>query len=53
MKLKYLLFLVLENVQIANDPYEAAKDSHAIVICTEWDEFTVNLMKNFYCLDFI
>jgi UDPglucose 6-dehydrogenase len=27
-------------VQVANDPYEAAKDSHAIVICTEWDEFT-------------
>ncbi|CAF2398759.1 unnamed protein product [Rotaria sp. Silwood2] len=27
------------HVQIANDAYEAAKDSHALVICTEWDEF--------------
>ncbi|UJR36706.1 hypothetical protein I4U23_029423 [Adineta vaga] len=28
-----------EHVYIANDAYEAAKDSHALVICTEWDEF--------------
>merc|ERR1712059_22008 len=21
------------------DPYEAAADAHAVVICTEWDEF--------------
>ncbi|CAF1006141.1 unnamed protein product [Adineta steineri] len=28
-----------DHVQIANEPYEAAKDSHAIVVCTEWDEF--------------
>ncbi|CAF0807384.1 unnamed protein product [Adineta ricciae] len=28
-----------EHVQIANDAYEAAKDSHALVVCTEWDEF--------------
>ncbi|CAF1363133.1 unnamed protein product [Rotaria sordida] len=27
------------HVQIANEPYEAAKHSHAIVVCTEWDEF--------------
>jgi len=26
-------------VKIHNDPYEAAKDTHALVICTEWDEF--------------
>lgn len=26
-------------VQIARDPYEAAKDAHAVVILTEWDEF--------------
>ena len=24
---------------ICKDPYEAAKDSHAFVVCTEWDEF--------------
>ena len=24
---------------ICKDPYEAAKDSHALVVCTEWDEF--------------
>ncbi|KNC86759.1 UDP-glucose 6-dehydrogenase [Sphaeroforma arctica JP610] len=24
---------------IHTDPYEAAKDAHAIVVCTEWDEF--------------
>jgi len=27
------------NVEIANEPYAAAKDSHAIVVCTEWAEF--------------
>ncbi|KAI6229735.1 UDP-glucose 6-dehydrogenase [Aphelenchoides fujianensis] len=26
-------------VSVYEDPYEAAKDSHAIVILTEWDEF--------------
>ncbi|RDD42390.1 UDP-glucose 6-dehydrogenase [Trichoplax sp. H2] len=26
-------------VSVINDPYDAAKDAHAIVICTEWDEF--------------
>jgi len=26
-------------VTITSDPYEAAKDAHAVVICTEWDEF--------------
>ena len=26
-------------VTICKDPYEAAKDSHALVVCTEWDEF--------------
>uniref|UniRef100_A0A0N4ZSE6 UDP-glucose 6-dehydrogenase n=1 Tax=Parastrongyloides trichosuri TaxID=131310 RepID=A0A0N4ZSE6_PARTI len=28
-----------KNVTIHKDPYEAVKDSHAIVILTEWDEF--------------
>ena len=26
-------------VSIETDPYEAVRDSHAIVVCTEWDEF--------------
>ena len=28
-------------VQVVKDPYEACKDSHALVVCTEWDEFKV------------
>jgi len=28
-----------ESVTTSNDPFEAAKDSHAIAILTEWDEF--------------
>lgn len=28
-----------KGVQITNDPYEACKDSHAIAVLTEWDEF--------------
>jgi len=27
-------------VVIENDPYEAARGAHAIVLCTSWDEFT-------------
>ena len=27
-------------VTIATDPYEAVHGAHAMVICTEWDEFT-------------
>jgi UDPglucose 6-dehydrogenase len=26
-------------VKVVNDPYEACKDSHAVAILTEWDEF--------------
>ncbi|BFZ15194.1 hypothetical protein BsWGS_18233 [Bradybaena similaris] len=26
-------------VTICSDPYTAAEDSHALIICTEWDEF--------------
>lgn len=31
-------------VKICKDPYSAAKNSHAIVICTEWDEFRVGII---------
>jgi len=30
---------VSELVQISHDPYEACDCSHAIAVCTEWDEF--------------
>ncbi|KAL5962395.1 UDP-glucose 6-dehydrogenase [Taenia solium] len=35
--------LVHDNVTICRNPMEAAVNSHAIVICTEWDEFKVSL----------
>ena len=37
-----LSFSVSHLVSIVNDPYEAAQDAHALVICTEWDEFKVS-----------
>jgi UDPglucose 6-dehydrogenase len=30
---------VLDKVQFAEDPYEAAKDAHAILLCTEWKQY--------------
>lgn len=30
---------VLPNIQYANSPYDAAKDSEAVLIATEWDQF--------------
>ena len=35
-------------VTISHDPYTATADSHAIVICTECDEFKVRVYK--FCL---
>ena len=29
-------------VEIYKDPYDAVKGTHAIVLCTEWDEFVVS-----------
>lgn len=31
---------VQKSIQIFNDPYEAVAETHGIIICTEWDEFT-------------
>lgn len=28
-------------VQVVESPYQASTDAHAIVICTEWNEFKV------------
>lgn len=33
---------VIKSVEIHDDPYAAANTAHAIVICTEWDEFVVS-----------
>jgi len=30
---------VLDKIQFTEDPYEAAKDSHAILLCTEWPQY--------------
>ena len=35
-------------LRIYNDPYEAAKETHAIVILTEWDEFKVSIIRLLY-----
>lgn len=35
---------VRDLVKIHSDPYDAASDAHAIVICTEWDEFKVSIL---------
>lgn len=29
-------------VKIHNDAYSAVENTHAIVVCTEWDEFIVS-----------
>lgn len=47
----FSLVSVKKDVLIATDAYEAANDSHALVICTEWDEFKVielNLERCFF-----
>jgi len=31
---------VLDKVEFTGDPYEAAKDAHAVLLCTEWKQFT-------------
>ena len=35
-------------MQVAGSAYEAAKDAHALVICTEWDEFKTLDFENLY-----
>lgn len=32
------------HVTICNDAYLATRESHAVVLCTEWDEFVVGLL---------
>lgn len=35
-------------IEIFPDPYSAAVNSHAIIICTEWDEFIVSFRIVFH-----
>ena len=39
----HLFFLVDRLITIENDPYKAVEAAHALVICTEWDEFKVSV----------
>lgn len=39
---------VLESLEFQEDPYVAAKDAHAVVICTEWKSFTELDYKRIY-----
>lgn len=39
---------VLENVTIYNNSYDACSDAHAVVVCTEWDEFKFLDFKKIY-----
>ncbi|CAL8135461.1 unnamed protein product [Orchesella dallaii] len=39
---------VRELIKIHDDPYDAATGAHAVVICTEWDEFNVMDYKRIY-----
>lgn len=51
--------MVRKMVSIYNDPYTASEGTHALVICTEWDEFMAldynkiyaNMMKPAYIFD--
>ena len=38
-----IFFSVERLVTIVNDPYEAVEGAHALVVCTEWDEFKVRV----------
>ena len=53
LKLNLSQEIIKKQVTIANDLIEACNQSHALVICTEWDEFKVysNIrFKNYYFL---
>ena len=41
---------VLDRVEFTEDPYQAAKDSHAILLCTEWKQFAELDWKKVYDL---
>jgi len=39
---------VLDKVQLTEEPYEAAKDAHAILLCTEWQQYVALDWKKIY-----
>lgn len=39
---------VRKSITIYSDPYAAIDGTHAIVLCTEWDEFIVSFFKTFF-----
>jgi UDPglucose 6-dehydrogenase len=39
---------VLDKVQFAEEPYEAAKDAHAILLCTEWRQYAALDWRKIY-----
>jgi len=45
---KFDLADVLDKVELQTDPYLAAKDAHAVVICTEWKSFKSLDYKRIY-----
>ena len=50
MYIRFVIYIsVQELVTLTNDPYEAAENAHAIVVCTEWDEFKVIKLQNKSC----
>lgn len=42
----YTFDTLKQKINICHDPYEACDKSHAIVICTEWDEFKVDINES-------
>jgi len=40
--------VVKELITICTDPYEAAREAHAIIVATEWDEFVVSVLLHFF-----
>ncbi len=42
--------LIISNVEICNDPYEAANGAHALATLTEWDEFRTMDLSRIYDL---
>lgn len=39
---------VIKSIEIHDNPYSAAANTHAIVLCTEWDEFVVSFVRKHY-----
>lgn len=40
--------LVKKSVKVFGDAYSATAGAHAIVVCTEWDEFIVSILYAYF-----